>query len=546
MDVSRLFIFFSCALENFRKPGNDLVRTLQFRAEHNSIAGARLLPAADAPMSSHSNVSSPDVAGDPSNDATRTTAGHHSSGASVPQSSPVDRIVVGCPNCRATLRVRRVYLGNSVRCKNCNQIFLFEEPPDSVSKPAGDLPHAISTQQTGDQPQTNGGRVRTDQPYERLMGEYDRLLHEHGDLKSKYEVLELENERLHAARRELESQKQTAIDEIEQLRKTLAERDQALLDQSDQHRTEIDGERLARDHAAQAYRETLGRMEEEHRSTEAARKRFQDQCLEMAAALEKLKSDFHVQLEAEQTKQDEVRLLAADRDSLSAEVGRLSDQNRDLRAEQMANAQLATELQRHVADLAAARDALDRLQTEKQTAIDEIEEVRKTLAERDQAMLEQSERHRTALEDERVARDRVDQVFGESLRRVREEHRFTEAARKHFQDECLEMAAALEKLGSDYQIRLEAEQMKQKTLTDELLSLRAESDEATRLANQLFAMKSNPAEQNPAPDPELEAARAQAEDLTQWLMICERVNREMAEILSGLGIQMTLPVRKND
>jgi hypothetical protein len=378
------------------------------------------------------------------------------------------------------------------------------------------------------------------------MGEHDRLVHEHRDLKSKYEVLEVENERLQAARRELEIQKQTAINEIEQLRKTLAERDQALLDQGDQYRTEIDGERLAREHAGQAYRETLGRVEEEHRSTEAARKRFQDQCLEMAAALEKLKSDYHVQLEAEQTKQDEVRQLAADRDSLRAEVGRLSDQNRDLRAEQMANAQLATELQRHVADLAATCGALDQLHTEKQTANDEIEELRKTLAERDQAMLEQSERHRTALEGERLARERVDQVFGESLRRVREEHRFTEAARKHFQDECLEMGAALEKLRCDYQIRLEAEQMKQKALTDELLSLRAESDEATRLANQLFAMKTNPAEQNPAPNPDLEAARAQVEDLTQWLMICERVNRDMAEILRGLGIQMTLPVRKND
>ena len=185
-------------------------------------------------------------------------------------------------------------------------------------------------------------------------------------------------------------------------------------------------------------------------------------------------------------------------------------------------------------------------ESQKQTAIDEIEEFRKTLAERDQALLDQSDQHRTEIGGERRARDRADQVFGESLRRVGEEHRFTEAARKHFQDECVEMAATLEKLRSDYQIRLEAEQMKQKTLTDELLSLRSESEETTLLANQLIAMKMGPAEQNPAPNPELEAARAQVEELTQWLMICERVNRDMAEILSGLGIQFTLPVRKYD
>jgi hypothetical protein len=42
MDASRLFIFFCCTLENFRKPVNDLFRTLQFRSEHNSITGSRL------------------------------------------------------------------------------------------------------------------------------------------------------------------------------------------------------------------------------------------------------------------------------------------------------------------------------------------------------------------------------------------------------------------------------------------------------------------------------------------------------------------------
>jgi chromosome segregation ATPase len=354
---------------------------------------------ADAQMSSRSNVSSPDVLVDPSNDSARTMAGRHSSGPSVQQGSTVDRIVVGCPNCHATLRVRRVYLGNSVRCKNCDQVFLFEEPPDSVSKPAGDL-------------------------------------------------------------------------EIEELQKTLRSK-----------------------------------------------------------------------LDAEQTNERDIRQLSADRDSLRAEVGRLCDENRDLRADQMANAQLAAELQRHVADLASARDALDRLHTEKQAAIDEVEEHRKTIADRDQALLDQSDQHRTALERERLAREDADQCYRESVRRIQEEHQSAEAARRRLQDECLETAAALEKLRRDHELELDAEQTKQKALMDELLPLRADAEETTRLANQLIAMKTSPADQNPAPDSELEAARARIDELNRRLMISDRVINEMVEILDGLGIRMRLPAR---
>ncbi len=37
--------------------------------------------------------------------------------------SQVDRIDVVCTNCSATLRVRRAYIGNDVRCKYCDQVF---------------------------------------------------------------------------------------------------------------------------------------------------------------------------------------------------------------------------------------------------------------------------------------------------------------------------------------------------------------------------------------------------------------------------------------
>src|SRR5262245_5057511 len=43
--------------------------------------------------------------------------------------SPDDRIVVVCPGCQSSLRVRRVYIGHHVRCKQCEHTFLVASPP---------------------------------------------------------------------------------------------------------------------------------------------------------------------------------------------------------------------------------------------------------------------------------------------------------------------------------------------------------------------------------------------------------------------------------
>ena len=100
------------------------------------------------------------------------------------------------------------------------------------------------------------------------------------------------------------------------------------------------------------------------------------------------------------------------------------------------------------------------------------------------------------------------------------------------------MASALETLKCDHQLQLEAEHIKQRALTAELFELQADSEETSRLASQLIAIKTAPGQQNPAPDPKLEAVRAHFEGLAQWLAVSERANREMAELLDGIGTQV--------
>ena len=49
-------------------------------------------------------------------------------GPSIAYPDQAERIVANCPNCQATLRVRRVYLGKPVLCKQCNHTFPLRDP----------------------------------------------------------------------------------------------------------------------------------------------------------------------------------------------------------------------------------------------------------------------------------------------------------------------------------------------------------------------------------------------------------------------------------
>jgi chromosome segregation ATPase len=51
-------------------------------------------------------------------------------------SAPSSRVVVVCPSCRATLSVRRAYVGNPVRCKQCDHQFTVPAALDSQAQQA--------------------------------------------------------------------------------------------------------------------------------------------------------------------------------------------------------------------------------------------------------------------------------------------------------------------------------------------------------------------------------------------------------------------------
>ena len=53
-----------------------------------------------------------------------------------PATEQVERIDAVCPGCKASLHVRRAYIGNEVRCKYCDQVFKVRDPADIGSTTA--------------------------------------------------------------------------------------------------------------------------------------------------------------------------------------------------------------------------------------------------------------------------------------------------------------------------------------------------------------------------------------------------------------------------
>jgi hypothetical protein len=162
----------------------------------------------------------------------------------------VDRIAVSCPGCQATLRVRRSYIGNQVRCNHCDRAFVVtgaDGPPLAVGPAEGDLEgdsvmivprqtngraylgideaHSLATER-------DSLRAELDHLRDELNGAADRIVQlqtELGDVGSERDALALEIEKrdqhLESLRSENGStaiERESARQEIEQLRVALA------------------------------------------------------------------------------------------------------------------------------------------------------------------------------------------------------------------------------------------------------------------------------------------------------------------------------------
>ncbi len=138
------------------------------------------------------NVSDESLGVEQPNAATSKGSSDLSSSASVPVSDRPEKVVVVCPNCQATLSVRRVYIGNPVRCKSCNQIFTVAvPPPDPLPPPAEEVTR------------NNGGSLtqqpETEREVRRLKEEIDRVRMERNELCDERDRVRIELNEIRAS-----------------------------------------------------------------------------------------------------------------------------------------------------------------------------------------------------------------------------------------------------------------------------------------------------------------------------------------------------------
>ena len=303
---------------------------------------------------------------------------------------------------------------------------------------------------------------------------------------------------------------------------------------------------------------TLERLEAEHDQFDAARQKLEEHASRVTNELNEIRADLGPIASCD------VRSLAQECESLRAQVNRLENQNRELRDDQAASAHLAADLERRGVELNTARGELDRhvqqleerhlaldaahaetrrLSTVNQNLSEEIEALQATLAQRDRSLSEQSDELRAQFEAHQSALSHLESVHREAIGLVQDEHRSTDVRYKDCEDRILELAESHERLKSDYQSMLEAEQAKQNKLATELFELRATSEETARVAAQLISENASPSEAHTTPDPELEAARAQIDELKQSLTELKQLNLDLSKVLANLGLHFDIPIK---
>ena len=418
----------------------------------------------DASGAGSLNASDQRIGVDQTSDPISKAAGEPSS---APRSDQVEKVVVVCPNCQATLRVRRVHIGNPVRCKQCQDIFTVPVPPDPEARPVDELTRGnaeSSTRQLEIEREIRRltdelNRVRTERID--LCAERDRATTELNKMRASLgEFTPAEVRPLAAERDSLRALVLGLGSENKALQATLEDRDQAIRRQADGHHAELQRHVQALDLARHLHREAIerleadlvatgeqhGQLQEELQARADSCTQLQDRIVELEKAQERITSEYQSTIVAERAKQcderdrvemelneirvslgevapAEVGLLVEERDLLRAEVLRLGDEIRDLRQDQSAHVLLAAELEGRVGELDAARRELAVLGgkvTERDVELDSARALHAGLTHDHQAAIDEIKTLQTSLDDrDRAIRRQADRHNAERENHVK-------------------------------------------------------------------------------------------------------------------------------
>ncbi len=238
-----------------------------------------------------------------------------------------DRISVDCRNCQATLNVRRSYIGKSVSCKHCGQSFLVEAP-------AGTEVESPSPSHSGDATHLSFDRLRAD--LGAIQTERDQMAAELAKLREKYQRAKIYRKWVDRAGTEMRSR----LDQLTIERETLRDDRDAVRDESGRLRAEVDRLTAELSTAIEGRSALEGEVESLRGDRDSARRESEERA------------------EAIRAHEVERARHASDRDSIAAEVDRLRATIDDLRLDREESER------RHQADLDSLRAERDRFASE--------------------------------------------------------------------------------------------------------------------------------------------------------------------------------------
>ena len=426
----------------------------------------------------------------------------------------LDQILVTCPSCKTTLSVSRVYIGKSVRCRRCNQNCLV--PASADTEPSPPYGATLGVPQNGSQQgDANPQSRRTGTANGPMLDQLAQFIASYDELRTARDQLQAEHYGVQVARDEVRAQLKCATNELNAIRAELGSIAPA------------DVQSLASEREAFSAEVSRLRAEKQAFLTDQSNREG------LIARLE----ERVVELVAIQQERDD--LLKSSRDECE---------------------QVRHHLDLCMNDLRSIQTDLGRVNGEYENALATIERLNKAIAERDHEIAVQCDQFSAELEtrrealrcgdrshsEERVVLETELASVGARYDRLSEEHRAAESSCAELQARNRALSAAQEQLEAQYRTRLESEQFERQKLAEELLELRANSEETTRVAEELLSAALNLPSAPIASAEELEAARVQMEQLRDGIAESEYLNRVMAETLESVGIQVSFPSRPRD
>jgi chromosome segregation ATPase len=579
---------------------------------------------------------------------------------------PAPRVAVVCPNCKATLSIRRVHIGKSVQCKQCNQVFTVPAEADTQPMPVVDhtARNGSSRSSKSDVDPRNPQSGKQDKV---LLDQLGQFIAGSNELRSAYEKLQAESNELRASRNELGAQLQSATAELEVIRAdlgTIASADvrrlasesaelsalvqvlrgenqdlhtktahhDDLISQLEKRVLELDPLQAKHDALTETVklhegdlcairdeRDALVRNLSEHSNELAA---VRSELVQAAQRIEQLNSDLQAACRERDKLSQQLELCQNELGVAQADLGRTSSERdgalntvaeltntlaeRDLairnhhdqfdaeigsnrQAFELAERSHLDERERLAAELAALsaklaehevtirtqhdrfdaelecnRQAFDLAERnhldERERLAAELTALSANLAEHELTVHDQHGRYNAEIESNRQAFDLAKQSHRDERERLaaelaalraqnhqlEDEHKTSEILCKQLQDRNDELVTLRATFESEYDTLLNAERTERRQLAEEILALRANAEETTRVAAKLLSTDSNSQAAPVALADQLETARVQAEELKFKLAQAERLHRTMADTLEAIGIRIDLPIPPRD